>query len=74
MAKNDKIWKIMTIFTLITAIHLFRIFCNIGFQEKCHFFAQNKRKSPKIVIITLTPVLEYILTHFLVQLSRPWVF
>jgi hypothetical protein len=28
---------------------------NIGFHEKHHFFAENRQKSPKIVIITLTP-------------------
>jgi hypothetical protein len=29
---------------------------NIGFWEKHQFFAKNCRKSPKIVIITSTPV------------------
>jgi hypothetical protein len=31
---------------------------NIGFREKRHFFAENWRKSQKIVIITSTPGVE----------------
>jgi hypothetical protein len=31
-------------------------YLNIGYQEKCHFFAENNRKSPTTVIITWAPV------------------
>jgi hypothetical protein len=31
---------------------------NIGFCEKRHFFAENSRKSQKIVIVTSTPVAD----------------
>jgi hypothetical protein len=37
--------------------------CNIGFWEKRQFFAENCRKSPKIVIITSTPDLDLAPMH-----------
>jgi hypothetical protein len=43
------------VFKLKTKLFIQKIDHNIGFGEKCQFFAENCQKSPKIVIITSTP-------------------
>jgi hypothetical protein len=51
---SPKEWRSMTFLTQ-HKVNYAKFNHNIGFGEKCHFFAKNCRKSMKIVIKTPTP-------------------